>query len=799
MGIPGSANLLMLGGGAQAYQIEQSLRFDGAAELYWTPSSAGNRDTWTWSAWIKLSKPHDGTNQCIFSAYTSGNNDSTQLSINFPGTYNSVADTLTCGLYSQTAKTTNARYRDYSAWYHVVVVREKGASTTTDGMRFYINNERVDIDAYDHLLSATTAVNNNITHRIGEFNNYNRHFHGYMAEVHFLDGTAVTDAEDFGEFDDNGVWRPIEYTGSHGTNGFYLTFDPTATNGIGHDHSGNGNNWTASGFTTSGTGTDVMDDTPTNNWCTMNPLDNRYSSNTLSDGNLKVATPVGANYAPAKSTFGVSSGKWYWECNADAQTSVGILQGEAADNYLSGQSIAAGYVSDGRIFKNSSVQTNVATFTATDTLGFALDLDNLTIAFYKNNTLVATVTALTAGTYFVAGGDQSSTAAYVLTFNFGQRAFAYTPPTGFKALNTANLPAPDIADGSDHFKTLLYTGDGTAPRSLTGVGFQPDWVWIKRRDAATWHVLGDSVRGSNGVNGLNLNTNSTAYEGDENSGHVESWDSDGFTVEEADSGSYPLVNVNNNTSTYVAWNWKAGGTASSNTAGSITSTVSANPSAGFSIVSYTGNGTNNATVGHGLGVTPSCVIVKSRDALQEWIVYHSSLTTNKNLILDLDLAESSWNEGYITLPTSTTFRLTGGPNLDNINTNGDDHIAYCFAEVEGYSKFGSYTGNGSSDGTFVHLGFKPSWLLVKRYNTTGAWFLMDAERNTYNVVDNFLYPNSSEAENSGSYSEAIDFLSNGFKCRTTSGFLNGSGDSYIFAAFAENPFGGDGVSPATAR
>jgi hypothetical protein len=606
-----------------------------------------------------------------------------------------------------------------------------------------------------------------------------------MAEFHCVQGQAL-DPTDFGQFNADGVWVPIDVTGlTYNTNGFYLTFDPSATNGIGHDHSGNGNNWTPSGFTTSGTGTDVMSDTPTNNWCTMNPLDNRYSSNTLSEGNLKVATPVGANYAPAKSTFGVSSGKWYWECNADAQTSLGILQGEAANTYLSGQSIAAGYVSDGRIFKNASVQTNVATFTATDTLGFALDLDNLTIAFYKNNTLVATVTALTAGTYFVAGGDQSSTAAYVLIFNFGQRAFAYTPPTDFLPLNTANQPEPTIKDGSEYFNTVLYNGTG-ATQSITGVGFQPDWTWIKKRGGTNDHRLYDVIRGATKELYSNLTNAETT-----DAAQLTSFDSDGFSVGSGSGVNDPVLG------TYVAWNWLASNTSgSSNTAGSITSTVSSNLSAGFSIVAYTGT-LANATVGHGLGVAPSMIICKQRTGTaNDWGVYHKSLGNDKFLKLNTTdsqiTASTVWNN---TSPTSAVFSL----GTSNIGNNSAPNIAYCFAEVEGYSKFGSYTGNSSSDGSFVYLGFRPSWLLVKRYNTTGAWFLMDAARNTYNVVDDFLYPNSSDSENSGSFGEAIDFLSNGFKCRTTSGFLNGSGDSYIYAAFAEHPFGGSNVSPATAR
>ena len=456
-----------------------------------------------------------------------------------------------------------------------------------------------------------------------------RYFRGYLAEFHHVDGTAL-DPTSFGEYDDNGVWRPIEANiSSYGTNGFYLKFDPSATNGIGHDHSGNGNNFTPSGFSTSGTGTDVMSDTPTTNFCTFNPLDKGTSTPT--NGNLNQPMP-----GRCAGTIAVNSGKWYWEAqyNAGNGYALGIGVADVDASYPS-----EGF-SNGIIYYGSTpgddAGAGIYNFGTTDfsydnawsggRIGIALDLDSATktITFYRDGTNKGAVTIPSNkhGKYLapiVQGGSASTTGSWDLRMQ--SALWTDSAPTGHKELCTANLPAPDIADGSEYFNTLLYTGDGTAPRSLTGVGLQPDWVWIKARDQAWWHVLGDSVRGSNGVNGLNLNTNDTAFEGDENSGHVESWDSDGFTVEQADSGTSPLVNVNNNGSPYVAWNWKAGGTASSNTAGSITSTVSANPSAGFSIVSYQSQtATKPITLGHGLGVKPSMIICKNRDAASAWTV-----------------------------------------------------------------------------------------------------------------------------------------------------------------------------------
>ena len=792
------------GSGVSAYEIEQSLRFDGSSYLSWTPSSAGNRATWTYSVWLKLSKSRAtaGHDQCIFSAISgSGGSDSTQMSFNLPGQYaaGGYDDGLTCGLYSQAPKVTPNRYRDYSAWLHVVITRDQGNATLANSLRFYVNNVRVDESAYINLLNGTTTiVNSNVLHRIGEFNNYNRHFEGYMAEINFIDGTTVSDATDFGEYDDNGVWRPKRYTGTYGTNGFYLKFDPSATNGIGHDHSGNGNNFTASGFTTSGTGTDVMSDTPTTNWATVNPLQTAIFSSavpTITNGNL-VTENGGSGWSAATGTIAVSSGKWYWEYTCSGVTASekirngvykqsGVLSATGGD--IPSSSDVHTYASDGTRWNGSSFVSYGATYTSGDTIGVALDLDAGTLVFYKNNTSQGTAYTGLSGTYspyFAQSTDPVS------TVNFGQRAFAYTPPSSdFKPLNTSNLPAPTVKDGSKNFNTVLYTGTGTT-NARTDVGFQPDFVWIKERSGTdsglAWHALFDAVRGNTKAlysNETNSESTGTAFS---------SFDSSGFTL----GLDTTQARANDSGDAYVAWNWKANGSGSSNTDGSITSTVSANPSAGFSIVSYTGTG-SAATVGHGLGVAPSMVIVKNRDSAGGWRVYHSALSSaSKYLVLETTAAEDTANSVFNgTAPTSSVFSVGDGTAVNN---SGDKLIAYCFAEVEGYSKFGSYTGNGSSDGPFVYCGFRPAWILIKRTDTTSNWIIYDSKRDSYNPEISFLLPNSSQAE-SVSTGNPQDFLSNGIKFRNANADRNASGGTYIFAAFSENPFGGSGVSPATAR
>ena len=344
-----------------------------------------------------------------------------------------------------------------------------------------------------------------------------------------------------------------------------------------------------------------------------------------------------------------------------------------------------------------------------------------------------------------------------------------------------------IKKPSDYFNTKLYTGNG-GTNAITGVGFQPDLIWIKDRDTAgNSHIWTDSVRG----NTKNIYSNLTNAEAT-NTDRVTSFDSDGFTL-----GADASQGVNDSGSSQVSWNWLAGGTASSNTQGDIASTVSANTTSGFSIVSYTGTG-SNATVGHGLGVAPKCIIVKDRDGVRSWIVGHDSIGWGNYLALDLTDASTSlssiWNS---TAPTSSVFSVG---TASNTNFSGNNLIAYCFAEKKGFSKFGSYTGNGNADGTFVYTGFKPAFILGKNASGTSAafenWFIYDDKRNTFNPTYNVLFPNSNSAEGANS-AQSLDLLSNGFKARSVETRFNESGSTYIYMAFAEEPLVGD--NPATAR
>jgi hypothetical protein len=421
------------------------------------------------------------------------------------------------------------------------------------------------------------------------------------------------------------------------------------------------------------------------------------------------------------------------------------------------------------------------------TLGLALDMDDGTLDIYVNGTLEGELISGLSGYYTFAVGDTVSTQQPSYKLNFGQRPFAYTPPTGFKSLCTQNLDDPLIADPSTVFDIDTYTGNGST-QERSEFSFEPDLVWIKSRDAAHTHVLTDSVRGTSSQLFSNLSDSQGSR-----TDQVTAFNSDGFSLG-ANAGGTGGVNID--TTTYVAWAWDSGTTTASNTDGSITSSVLANTSAGFSIVSYTGNGAASATIGHGLNAAPEMIMVKNRDVSDYGVVYHVGMDTTspQNYFLKLFAATSDsddqrsdagamWND---TAPTSSVFSVGTEDNV-NASASTEDYIAYCWTSVEGYSKFGSYTGDTSSTSKypFIYTGFRPKWLLVRCSSVAQNWIIIDAERNAYNIVDNGLYADLANQEQT---SNRVDFTSNGFKIRINSGELNTSSETHVYAAFAEHPF-----------
>jgi hypothetical protein len=797
--IPGSANpLLMAAAQDTGYNVSRSLRFNApdSAYLSRTPGSAGNRKTWTFSCWVKRGRASTGTEWFyIFDANSTTGSGENYIRINgnhAGHTLSFYSDALGAGI------TTSQVFRDHSAWFHLVAVLDTTQATASDRMQLYINGSRVTAfsSATYPTQNADGGVNNGTAHTIGSKVNGDRFFDGYLAECHLIDGTALT-ASSFAETNaTTGQWVPKAYTGSYGTNGFKLDFSNNASTAtVSQDSSGNNNHWTANNISvTAGAGNDALMDHPVSsgtdtsvggevrgNYCTWNPLD-KTSASTLANGNLDYTTSS-ANNDLIRATFGLSSGKWYWEVTVTdntGSTHIGIAKSnasQASSSYLGADANGWAYASSGLKYNNSSGSAYGSSFTTNDVIGVAFDADNGTLTFYKNGTIqnsgTAAYTGLTSGPYFPAYSDANTGSASSSVVNFGARSWAYTAPSGFKALCDTNLPTPQVAKPSTVFDTTLYTGNGSA-RSITGLGFSPDLVWIKSRSAATDHELTDSVRGVT----KSLSSNLTAAEATDTGG-LTAFNSDGFSL-----GTD--TKYNNNTATYAGWCWDAGSSTVTNTQGSITSSVRANASAGFSIVTYTGNGSAGATVGHGLGVTPGLVILKSRSlADSDWVVTHSAFANQTDNFLRLNTTGAVGTLSGVWSKTSTTF---GFPtSYDGTNKNGSTYVAYCFAPVAGYSSAFSWTGSGSADGPFCYLGFRPALLLLKQTTAASAtnWVLLDCKRAGYNVDNDPLWANLANAEGT---TDLVDITSNGFKIRSTDSSINASDGTYVGFAWAEYPF-----------
>jgi hypothetical protein len=761
-------------GDSDTYRIERSLRFNSAdnAHLSRTMGTPTSQTTATLSLWVKrsgISKTNFGDtfwdaeasnyNIFAFAGTGSGNTDSLLFSFRNGGTY-----------YS------NAVYRDPSAWYHIVCVYDSTNATQADRFRFFVNGVRGTF-----ISSPAFALNYTFegsigagAYRIGDFilnSSWRPDF--YLAEYYWIDGQALSPSF-FGETDAiTGRWKAKAYTGTFGNNGFYLKFadnSGTTATTLGKDSSSNGNNWTPNNFSvTAGAGNDSLVDSPTNygtdtgvggevrgNYCTLNPIDK--GSSTLANGNLDWSSS--ASYS-CRATFQIpSTGKWYWEFQRTSAngTCVGIAtQSASLASFLGSDSFGWGYVSTGNKLTNDATGTGTAygaSYTTTDIIGISFDSGAGTLVFYKNGVSQGTAySGLTGSSYFPAVGSNTASGS----FNFGQRPFAYAAPSGFKALCTQNLPQPTIQKPSKYMDALAYTGTG-ASNSISSLGFSPDLVWIKNRGTTTSHAIYDTIRGAQSQ----LSSDTTGDQVTSSSG-LTSFDSNGFTI-----GTSTLVNTSG--TQYVAWSWDE------------------SVQAGLDIVSYTGTGTNR-TISHNLGVAPKMIIVKARTtagADQGWPVWHTSIANTTYLTLNSTastaLGTDYWNS---TSPTSSVFSL--GTNVA-VNANNDTYIAYAFSEVDGFSKFGTYTGNGSADGPFVYCGFLPKFILFKYIGAIG-WIIYDTARDTSNVAARYLFANSTAAEASGSGSTDVhDILSNGFKIRTSTAGQNTNGGIYTFAAFAESPF-----------
>ena len=804
--------------GSTGYQISRSVRLRASASAYLnrTYGAPTNNKVWTWSAWIKRGSLSlaDANHLFLASPQDVGSNPTSYSRLVFE-TDNTLR--LQSANSAGEAFTSSAVYRDSSAWYHIVLYMD--AANTT--VKAYVNGVEISYASRTNPTNTNTVINGSGNyHRIGLFRSAEpRPFDGYITEVNFIDGQALTPSS-FGETNPvTGVWQPKKYTGTYGTQGSYINFsDNSAATAaaIGKDYSGNGNNWTPNNISvTAGVTYDSMIDVPTQfadggngrgNYAVSNPL-NAASGLTVSDGNLKIAASAGGSKFVNSSITFPSSGAYYAELTfANASTN---LIGQTIGIALGSRSLTAAYnavgsyhfyaSNTGSLLSNGTETGGLSAISANEVFQVAVDVTNSKMWIGRSNVWYnstggttgnpstganPTFTAAFANYFVFAGFDTGS--AVSANINFGQRPFTYTPPTGFRALNTLNLPQPTILKGNQYMNVVTYTATPGTGNTISGVGFQTDLLWTKNRDNVEQHYWQDSVRGfspSVGVTQM-LSSNSSAAETSV-AGITCTTTSDGFTVVDSAPGSGEFWFTNR---TYVAWCWKANGTpAVTNTAGSITSTVSAGATQGFSVVTYTGTG-SNATVGHGLGAAPSMIIIKSRTSVTDpsWIVAHVGVVMGTGrLILNTTDANSNagasslWNS---TAATSSVFSLG---TYSAVNQSSATFVAYCFAPVAGFSAFGGYTGNGSTDGAFIYLGFRPEFVMIKRTDTAESWNIVDAARNPTNQAGINLYPNLTNAESSNNL---CDLVSNGFKLRNTWAGANASGGTYIYAAFAETPF-----------
>ena len=814
MGLFGSHARVGASAVSSAYEIEGSLKFMEADSTYLsrTPSGASNLNTWTVSFWMKLAKT--GVQHM---AFTTGANGSNRVQF---AVENSHKINLECtsGGSNQLNLISDHHFKDTNSWYHFLVKVDTTQGTASNRGMIYVNGVKLTSFSTEVYPSedADLQWNKAAEHNIGKRTYSSNYMDGYLAEFYSIDGTALG-PESFGKTDaDTGQWVPIEYSGSYGTNGFYLKWldnSGTTATTLGKDSSGNGNNWTPNGFNTGA----AVKDSPTNNFATLFMQRTPYESGaTITNGMLHFNSGTGTSARnmnkTSMSNYLVNSGKWYaefWFTTASAGNMVGVCPYEdeagsgTTNGAIYGTRFGNGnkYIGDGVVSYPNNYWDHGSSYGDGDVIMVMLDMDSSPPRMYTgkngqwadgsgNDDEAAPNDYLTLGNNFlttnasmagylgflvVSGGAASNCQAVC---NFGQDStfsgkttaggntdsegygnFKYTVPTGAKCMCSKNIPTPTIKKSSDYFNTVLYTGNGST-QSITGVGFQPNWIWVKKRNSSSNHFLVDSVTGVN----KELNTNQRNAQAANTNG-ITAIGSDGFSVG-TDGG------VNGNTDTFVAWNWKESATA------------------GYDLVSYEGNTTAGRTVAHNLGVKPDMIIVKNiDDGNQEWGVYNSGLGATRVMFLDDDSAGLTnsifWNN---TEPTSSVFTVGTAST-----TNEDTLIAHVFASVAGYSKFGKYIGNGNVDGMFVYTGFKPAYVLVKRTNSGSSyWDQHDNKRNTLNVVNTVLYPNATDDEESYAVGTAgspnINFLANGFKLESTHGEVNGSGDTYLYAAWAERSF-----------
>ena len=790
------------------HQIANSVRLyrggaNSGSKLTRTPSSTGtSRRIYTLSTWIKRGGSGE-LGQLMTAQESSTTNYVDELVLRPSGENEALAFYGKGGNAGGASLKTNASLRDHSAWYHIMVAVDTTQGTDTNRVKIYINGEL-------QTLASTTypAQNydggwgNNREMAIGWGTGANNGYpyDGLMAETIYIDGTAQA-VTDLGE-SKNGVWIPKDPSGlTFGDNGFWLKYESSSD--LGNDSSGNNNDFSVTNISAH----DQMTDTPTfnsssngGNFPTYNPLLKPPSGLTLAEGNLK-ATLTSNNTGIMTNWQVPVTGKWYWEVDVDNIASghgvyIGVMPANT-DLTINQESNNLGlvyYSANGNSILKGTRSSYGDTWDTGDIISIAVDRDADTIQFYKNGSGQGTIDISSLDKeFFCYMGNTGGTGSCRTILNFGQDGtfagevtaggnsdtngygnFKYSVPSGYSALCTGALTLPseiDPASTDDNFPqklftALTYSGDGGGSQTT---GFQPDLVWVKRRDGDQGHGLWDSTRGTTKV----LNSDSNGAEG--TSSGLTAFNSNGYTM-----GTY----YNQSGNTYVSWSWRANGGSTSSGSGDLTSTHQVDPSGGFSIVKATGDGgSGDKTVTHGMSAAPDCILAKSLDTTSNWDTYWSDgLTSGYGLRLNTTDNQLSGRWGTV---NSSIFTVKY--NYTWLDSN--DYIYYCFRNIEGYIKVGTYTGNADNDGVFVYTGFKPAWMLLREV-AVDNWGIYDNKRigqnNDSGSGNAVLYADEGYDEENQA-SRAIDILSNGFKLRTSNATFNASG-TYVFLAMAHNPF-----------
>jgi len=760
---------------------------------------SGNQKIWTFSFWVKRCTL--GASQRIISRRTGGGSTAATMGFNSSDQFN-FYDPSNGGEYI-----TNRTFEDTSKFYHFLIRYEASNGTAGDRLQIYVDGDLQTFGTTGSITDTNGNFNANVVHAIGKYQyNNSEYFDGYLAEVNWIDGTNYG-PETFGVTDTStGRWVPKTLSGiTYGTNGFRLTFqNNSAVANLGYDYQTSDRSTTNDFSVTNLATTDQTTDSPTQNHNTFADV---TSGASLSEGNLTVSTGTSGGFAQAvaQPSFGVNTGKWYWEVKittvgaglwgwkddgsaGGSQASTTGTQGSgnfsgALSTGASGQYSAGSWFVDHEYTK----EVNYTTVEANDVLMFAMDLDNgkgfvgkavsgsggTTGWFNSGNP--ATGVGDVGGCHRANGINKfypcavRSDSNSVGEYNFGQRTFAATPPDGFSAIQQDNLPETS--------------------RGVSGL------VWAKSRDntgATLPSQLVDSSRGV-GKRLISSGTNTEAFD----SNHLTKFLKGGYAT-----GDINVLNTADDS--MVAWNWvaNAGTTESISATGDIdiASTVQKNTTAGFSIVQWTGNNASTAGIGHGLSAAPEWILIKNMSDTTDWWVYHHKFTADQNAKLNDTIKPGSFVTGkfdYSEIDATKFEVASGGTNANSVNGSGDSMIAYCWHGVDGFSKFGKYNGNGHANGPFIYTGFLPAWIMFKEIGNNQNWPIWDGARFISNPTNNSLFADLTQGDNGSSID--LDVLSNGFKPRTTNTQINRSTGVYAYMAFAKNPFNGDGTSFVTAR